>query len=185
MPVNIHGGNTTDKNEDSFTIDYSKRKAQTKEDGQVTMEDMQIQHGGHFTRLLSKVVGPAFIFCGMIGFVRGIYISARTIPFRNRPKKLIITSVVNTVGKRSSEFANLGAALGLLYCVVNQVTFYMFDEELETLNDLQRQLFLGFLTGAIFKSSRGLRASLFFGSMTAGAAAGVYFYQQYKKNKRI
>jgi len=102
--------------------------------------------------------------------------------FLNRPKKLIITSVLNNVGKQSSKFANAGASLALLYYFTKQIVSYTFDEELQSLNEFQKSILFGFLTGALYKCSRGLYPALLAGSLTGVASAVVHKVRN--KNKK-
>ena len=105
--------------------------------------------------------------------------------FLNRPKKLIITSVLNNVGKQSSKFANAGAALALLYYFTKQIISYTFDEELQSLDEFQKSILFGFLTGAVYKCSRGLYPALLAGSLTGIAGGAIYKYRYKNKPKPI
>ena len=156
--------------EDKFVLDYSRRKNSSHE---VSRDDMVLKnYQGDFERGLKNIVGPAFIFSGMCGFFSGIFQSARTLTFKNRPKKLIMTSIINTVGKKSSTYANLGASLGLIYCLNKKMINFLFEEDLQGLSDFNKQLIYGFSSGAIFKSTRGLLPALLSGILIAAFCAG-------------
>ncbi len=118
------------------------------------------------------MVGPAFLFCGVYGFMAGIFQSARTLTFKNRPKKLIITSIINTVGKQSSWYANSGASLGLMYCLTKKTVNFIFEEDLQGMSDMNKQIVYGFVTGAMFKSTRGLMPALLTGTIVAAFCGG-------------
>lgn len=114
----------------------------------------------------------------------GIFKSARELPFKNRPKKLIATSLINMVGKYTTRFANAGASITLLYCLIKKITNFIFEEELQNLTPLQKQLLYGFMTGAIYKSTRGLKPMLLCGSLTSVACVAITeIYDKYSSKK--
>jgi hypothetical protein len=169
--------------DDKFVLDYSRRRHSSGQAGhEVSREDMLLKnYQGDFEKGLKNVVGPAFIMCGMYGFFAGIFQSARSLTFRNRPKKLIVTSVINTVGKQSSFFANAGASLGLIYCINKKGINFLFDEELQNLSETGKQIVYGFCSGAMFKCTRGILPALLSGIICASFCGGVsYFYEKSK-----
>ena len=170
--------------DDKFVLDYARRRHSGGPQGstELTRDDMVLKnYQGELEKGLKNLVGPAFLLCGMYGFFAGIFQSARTLPFKNRPKKLIITSVINTVGKQSSFYANAGASIGLLYCLNKKVINFIFEEDLQGLSDVSKQVVYGFATGALFKCTRGLLPALLSGVMTASFCAGAsYLSTNYK-----
>jgi hypothetical protein len=175
---------STDDNK--FVLDYSRRKHGgghgQQGHAEISRDDMVMKnYQGELEKGLKNLVGPAFLICGMYGFFAGIFQSARTLTFKNRPKKLIITSVINTVGKQSSFYANAGASLGLLYCLNKKVINFIFEEDLQELSDLNKQIVYGFTTGALFKCTRGALPALLSGALTASFCAGAsYINSKYK-----
>lgn len=165
--------------DDKFTLDYSRRKHSGQHE--VSRDEMILKnYQGELEGGFKNIVGPAFLFSGIYGFMNGIVSSARTITFRNRPKKLVITSLINIVGKQSSKYANSGAALGLVYCLTRKTVNFIFEEDLKDLSDSTKQAVFGFATGAIYKCTRGLGPSLFAGTLTAGFCAGfTHLYKLY------
>jgi hypothetical protein len=173
---------TSQQADDKFVLDYSKRRHSSSHGTEVSREDMVLKgYQGELEQGLKNLVGPAFLLCGTFGFFKGIVQSARTLTFKNRPKKLIITSLINTVGKQSSFHANAGAALGLLYCLTKRAINFLFEEDLANLNDQQKQAVYGFTTGALFKSTRGLYPAILNGILVAGFCGGTsYLNKKYK-----
>ncbi len=166
--------------DDKFVLDYSRRghgsRGGAPQGAEVSREDMVMKnYQGELEKGLKNLVGPAFLLCGMYGFFAGIVQSARTLTFKNRPKKLIITSVINTVGKNSSFYANAGASLGLLYCLNRKVINFIFEEDLQEMSDMNKQVVYGFTTGALFKSTRGALPALLSGVMLASFCAGASY----------
>jgi len=172
----------TRSEDDKFTLDYARRGhsggAHHKQGGsvEISREDMVLKnYQGELEMGLKNLVGPAFFICGMYGFFAGIVQSARTLTFKNRPKKLIMTSVINTVGKQSSFYANNGASLGLMYCLTKKTLNFLFDEDLQDMSDTGKQAVYGFVTGAIFKSTRGLLPALLSATLLSGFCSGVSY----------
>jgi hypothetical protein len=166
--------------DDKFVLDYSRRRHSSGQgqhgSAEISREDMVMKnYQGELEKGLKNLVGPAFLLCGMYGFFAGIFQSARTLTFKNRPKKLIITSIINTVGKQSSFFANAGASMGLLYCLNKKVINFIFEEDLQGMSDVNKQIVYGFCTGALFKCTRGALPALLSGVLTASFCAGASF----------
>lgn len=134
---------------------------------------------------MKNFVGPSFFAAGIYGMFNGIYQGTQTITFRNRPKKLIINSMVNIVGKQMSRHANAGGALCLIYSLVKKTTLYLFDDDLEDLSSTQKQMVYGFITGLIFKSSRGLYPALLGGTLFSGFCGTLNYSSEQKYFKKI
>jgi hypothetical protein len=171
---------TKTQGDDKFVLDYSRRKHSASTE--VSRDDMVLKgYQGELERGLKNLVGPAFLFCGAYGFFLGIVQSARTLTFINRPKKLIMTSLINTVGKQSSFYANAGAAISLLYCLVKRGVDFIFEEDLQGLSLIQRQFIYGFITGALFKCTRGFYPALLNGVLVSSFCGGAsYLTTKYK-----
>jgi hypothetical protein len=162
-----------DNKDDKFVLDYSRRK-HSQSSHEVSRDDMVMKnYQGELEKGLKNLVGPAFLGCGAMGCFIGIAQSLKTrSTFKNRPRKLLITSFINTIGKQSSFYANAGASLGLLYCLTKRGVNFIFEEDLQGMSDINKQLIYGFVTGAIFKSTRGLLPALLSGVMMSGVCAG-------------
>lgn len=171
---------------DRITLDYSKRKHSGGSHGtgtaEISRDELRLHTGGELERQLKNIVGPSFLFCGVYGFMLGLAQSARDLgKFKNRPKKLIFTSVLNNVGRHSSKYANAGAALGLWYCISRRMVNFLFDEEIKDLKDIEKQAVWGFVAGAMFKSTRGILPAMLTGTICASFCSGMsYLSNKYK-----
>ena len=94
-------------------------------------------------------------------------------PRARRTWRLAINNYLNEVGKTSSRWANQTAAWVFLYVLAGKWINYIFFEELEHLPDSSKAAIYGIFTGALYKSTRGWRASIF-GSFL-GALSGYSF----------
>lgn len=129
---------------------------------------------------LKNLVGPSYLGFGIYGFFNGIYKSTKEITFKNRPKKLIVTNLLNVIGRQASKYANAGGCICLIYGLIRKTTSFLFEEELQALLPYQKEFIFGFLSGAVFKSSRGLGPSLFAGSLLGLSCSG--FVLLYESN---
>ncbi len=165
------------QNDDKFTLDYSRRKHSSHEKSsatEISRDDMVMKnYQGELEKGLKNIVGPAFLMCGTYGFFLGIFQSARNHGFKNRPMKLIMSSIINTVGKQSSRFANAGASVGLVYCLTKKTVNFLFEEDLQGTSEFTRQVVYGFVTGCLFKSTRGVLPALLSGCLVAGFCGGL------------
>ena len=179
--------------DEKFVISNLRRDGRSSSHQQ-NRDDLVIKnYQGDFEKM-KNFVGPAFIICkilffillaGVYGLFFGIFKSAREITFRNRPKKLLLTSVINMIGKHSSRCANAGASITLLYCLLKKSINFVFEEELAAMTITQKQMFYGFITGAVYKSTRGLAPAVLCGALTAvGCATLQVVYDKIYKTKK-
>ena len=74
---------------------------------------------------------------------------------------------MNNVGRQASRYANGAACCTLLFCVTGKVIDLLFEEEIQEYGGLSRNMATAFITGAIYKSTLGLRP------MVLGSVLGV------------
>jgi hypothetical protein len=176
---------SSSQNEDNkFTLEYSKNRRHSGSHQEYTRDDLIMKdYYGDLNRLLHNLVGPAFMAGGAGGLVYGFGQSIQYWNLHsNRPKKLLFSAGLNIVGKNCSKFANICAALALLYCFDKRIINFMFKEEIEELSEPQRAVVYGFTTGFVFKVfSKGIYSGLLAGSLLGGVAAVPYFYDTYVK----
>ena len=162
--------NTQDEN--TFIVgDKNQRHRQRSEDRQKQQQKTQEQEKNDLIlensefEQMKNFVGPSYVGAGLYGMFYGIYLGTNQITFRNRPKKLIVTSMLNFMGKQTAKHANAGGCLCLIYSLVRKSTNYLFDDDMEGLSMTQKQMVYGGLTGMIFKSSRGYKPAFLFGTI--------------------
>jgi hypothetical protein len=177
---------TSSHNEDKFNLEYSARRKHSDSSHGLTRDDLVIKdYYGDLGRLMHNLVGPAFLFGAAGGLGYGFIQSAQYwMQHRNRPTKLLFSASLNIVGKNCSKYANVLAALALLYCFDKRAINFMFKEELEGLDEIQKQFVFGFSTGFIFKVfTKGLASGLLAGGLMGAASTLPFVYEAYKKNK--
>lgn len=72
------------------------------------------------------------------------------------PKKLIMNNFFNSVGKETSRMGNGFAAAGLMYYMMAGALNLLFEDELEDVEPLYKNLMCGTATGMLLKSTLGL-----------------------------
>jgi hypothetical protein len=170
-------------NVDKFNLEFSSRGRRSHHHQELSKDEMLMKdYYTDLNKLMHNLVGPAFLGGAGGGFFYGLSQSIKyCIEHKNRPKKLLLSAGLNTVGKNCSRFANTAAAVSLLYCLNIRAVSFLFDEELQELNELQRQIVYGFSTGFIFKFfTKGLASGLLVGTMVGAVSTIPYFYKNYK-----
>lgn len=160
---------------ETFTVE---RRTRSKDKNQNNQDVNQIK--GSDLDLFKNLVGISYISFGVYGLFNGLFRSTKEITFKNRPKKLIVTSVLNIVGRQVSKYANAGACLFLLYSISRKSINYMFDEEIQPLSGIQRNFIYGFVSGAFFKCSRGIGPFFLAGTCMGLTCAGIVKLYEYK-----
>ena len=98
---------------------------------------------------------------GTYGFFEGL----RNIP-ANSPGKLQLNTILNHITRRGPFMGNNAGVLTLTYNLINSTI-----DGLRGKHDSANSVAAGALTGAIFKSSKGLKPMGYASGMMAGAAA--------------
>jgi hypothetical protein len=174
---------TSSPNEDKFNLEYSARRKHSGQD--LTRDDLIMKdYYGDLGRLMHNLVGPAFIAGGAGGLAYGFGQSVQYWAMhKTRPKKLLFSASLNIVGKNCSKYANIFAALALLYCFDKRVINFMFKEELEDLPELYKQIVYGFTTGFVFKVfTKGVYSGLLAGALMGAASTIPFLVQPYIKH---
>lgn len=107
----------------------------------------------------------------MIGLFKG---GRHGIPKSFRmPKKLIMNNFFNTVGKETCRFGNAFAAAGMMYYVMAGTMNLLFEDELESVEPLYKNIMCGAATGMLFKSTLGVVPSIVGGLLGASLIGGL------------
>lgn len=98
---------------------------------------------------------------GSYGFLEGL----RNIP-PNSPGKLQLNTILNHITRRGPFLGNNMGVLALTYNLINSTI-----DSFRGKHDTPGSIVAGALTGAIFKSSKGLKPMAYASALTAGTAA--------------
>ena len=81
--------------------------------------------------------------------------------------RLKFNNVFNLLGKNATAAGNAFGAAGFLYYAVGSTLSFVFEDELKDIDNLHKNVGIGALTGAIYKSQRGLRGMVVGGGIGA------------------
>ena len=89
------------------------------------------------------------------------------------PKKLIMNNFFNTVGKETSRYGNGFAAAGIMYYVIAGTMNLLFEDELDGVEPLTKNIICGTATGMLYKSTLGVVPCIVGGLLGAGMIGGL------------
>ena len=120
---------------------------------------------------MSFTVGASYGVGFLLGLARGI---RQGIPKSFRmPKKLIMNNFFNTVGKETSRYGNGFAAAGIMYYVIAGTMNLLFEDELDGVEPLTKNIICGTATGMLYKSTLGVVPCIVGGLLGAGMIGGL------------
>ena len=70
-------------------------------------------------------------------------------------------------------YANNAGGAAFIYSLTGMLVFKGFEEELYFMNDFSKNMLIGGVSGALFKSTRGFKAATVGGVVGAGLIAGM------------
>ena len=120
-----------------------------------------------FTDDLCYGTGTTYLLALSLGGTWGLWEGLSRMP-PNAPPRLRLNAVLNAVTRRGPFLGNSAGVLALVYNGVNSTVGYYRGK-----HDAANSILSGVVTGAIFKSTKGLRPMLYSSSLV-GAAAGLW-----------
>jgi import inner membrane translocase subunit TIM23 len=134
-------------------------------------EKMQIFQDSDFGDKVSFTVGTSYGIGLLLGLIKGI---RQGIPKSFRmPKKLIMNNFFNTIGKETSRFGNGFAAAGIMYYIIAGAMNLLFEDELEGVEPLYKNMICGTATGMLYKSTLGIVPCIVGGLLGASLIGGL------------
>ena len=132
---------------------------------------------GMFAEKMASVIGPSYALSFFVGAALGL---SKFPPQKaRRTYRLLANNYLNNIGKTSARFGNnVGGAI-FMYLLTGKCLNFVFQEELESLSEIQRSALFGALTGAIYKSTRGVRPMILASVLGAGCGS-LYTYLWHK-----
>ncbi len=136
-----------------------------------------------FGDALAFTVGGSYITGFMFGLVRGVY---KGIPKSSKlPRRLKVSNMINSLGTQTSKVGNAFGAAGFLYFVMGKTLNIFFEDQLDYLSSIQKNMLCGAATGAVYKSTLGLVPTAFGLAIGAGLAGMMHYAIEYSNNKGI
>jgi len=122
-------------------------------------------------------VGMSYGAGFLIGLARGII---KGMPKSSKlPRRLKISNMFNSIGTETSRVGNAFGAAGFLYFLVGKTLNIFFEDQLDYLSPIQKNLLCGAVTGGLFKSTLGLVPTAFGAAIGAGMAGGIHLLTDY------
>lgn len=132
-----------------------------------------------FAEKMASVIGPSYTLAFFVGGAMGL--TKLPPPQARRTYRLMANNYLNNIGKTSSRFGNnVGAAI-FLYLLIGKSLNFVMQEELENVSEEARSALFGAVTGAIYKSTRGIRPVIF--ASILGAGCGSLYTYAWTKGK--
>ncbi len=135
-------------------MDQSKRMSKRES---VAMSNQNV--GGNFGSKLTFTVGSAYMGFAAMGLLSGI-INIKRPKFALPTKRLVFAYHLKHMASNAVPFANKGASAALLYAFCGMLISTTFEKSLMNWDNMSKNLLVGFSTGVIYKSTRGLRPAL-------------------------
>jgi len=126
-----------------------------------------------FTEKLAAIIGPSYLASFFVGGALGL--TKVPPPKARRTYRLLVTNYLNNIGKTSSRFGNNVGGGIFLYLMVGKSLNFIFREELENFNEMQRSALFGAVTGSLYKCTRGVRPMIL-GAVLGSLAGSAYTY---------
>lgn len=121
---------------------------------------------------LAFTVGGSYIAGFMFGLGRGIYKGFPKSP--KLPRRLKVSNMINSMGTQTSKVGNAFGAAGFLYFLMGKTLNIFFEDQLDYLSSIQKNMLCGAVSGAVFKSTLGLVPTAFGSLIGAGLAGGMH-----------
>ena len=122
-----------------------------------------------FTEKMASVIGPSYFLAFFVG--GGLGLAKIPPPKARRTYRLLVNNYLNNIGKTSAHFGNHVGAAVLMYLLIGKSIEFIFKEELESFTQPQKAAMFGAVTGALYKSTRGLRPMIFASILGAGVGS--------------
>lgn len=103
---------------------------------------------------IAITVGSSYLTGFFIGLARGII---KGMPKSSKlPRKLKMNNMFNSLGTETSKVGNAFGCIGFIYFAMGKTLNFFFEDQLDYLNDLQKNAVCGAFTGALYKSTLGI-----------------------------
>lgn len=140
--------------------------------GLASENDVDAFAGHGFGEKVAFTVGLSYIAGAALGATKGLY-EGLPLFYKRMPMKLRFNNVFNLLGKHATLGGNAFGAAGFMYYMVGSTINFLFEDELKELNNTTKNILCGAITGAIYKSQRGIRGMIVGGAIGALLLGGL------------
>jgi len=144
-------------------------------------EELYIEgYGKKWGEKMTFTVGVSYFTAAIVGLGAGAYQAKKDVA---KHRMLKTYHMINTIGKTAGRYGNGAAAAGLMFCMAGKMVDLVFEEEIQEFGTTSRNVFVGALTGALYKSTLGLRPMVV-GSIVGALAITSVSYTMNVLNER-
>ena len=157
-------------NEEKFTLKPIKKDS----------NDLYLEgYGKRWGERLTFTVGISYLTSAIVGLGVGSYRA-----WQQTAKMQLLRGYrsANLIGKTASRFGNASASASLMYCLTGKIVDLVFEEEIQDFGNQARNTMAGAITGAMYKSTLGLRPMVV-GSLFGAAFINVVSFSITSLNK--
>lgn len=127
-------------------------------------------YGKHWGEKIAFTVGISYFTAAIVGLFAGAY-HGKYVSDKHRTLKSY--HMGSTIAKTASRYGNASAAASLMFCLAGKLVDLLFEEEIQDFGQMTRNVFVGGLTGAIYKSTLGFKPMIVGSIIGAGAVTGI------------
>ena len=126
---------------------------------------------------IAFTVGVSYISGFLLGIGKGTY---RGKPKSWKlPRKILWNNFFNSIGTETSKIANSFAGAGFMFFGVGKMLSILFEDQLDEVSPVQRNMICGAVTGALYKSTLGFVPAGFGAVLGAGIAGTIHMMTEY------
>ena len=152
--------------------------------GIASNEDVDAFAGHGFGEKIAFTVGSSYMAGAFLGAALGLYQSV-PVMIKRMPWKLRFNTIFNLLGKNATQFGNAFGAAGFMYYMVGSAVNFVFEDELQDFSNLEKNALCGLITGALYKSQRGIRGTVMGGLVGVAIMGGLTLATQKANEKGL
>ncbi len=114
---------------------------------------------GTFGSKLTFTIGTTYLSFGFAGFLAGAILAKKPL-IKFPSQKLLMTYYLNAMMQKGLSWANNSGGAAFLYCMTGWGIQKLFEEEISFMNHFHKNLLAGAISGMLYKSTLGMKASI-------------------------
>jgi mitochondrial import inner membrane translocase subunit TIM23 len=146
-----------------------------------TKENLYIEgYGKHWGEKMTFTIGVSYCMTAVVGFFMGFRSTAVIGDELGENRRVLSRCVLS-----ANRFGIGGASASFLYCVTGKMIDLLFEEEIKDYGKTARNALSGVVTGAIYKSTLGLKPMLFASVLGGVFITGLTYSMNFLSDKGL
>ncbi|CAG9316816.1 unnamed protein product [Blepharisma stoltei] len=129
-------------------------------------------YGKNWGEKITFTVGVSYFAAAIVGLFAGAYYGKQASA---KHRQLKGYRIVSTIARTASRYGNASAAASLMFCLTGKFVDLVFEEEIQDFGQMTRNIAAGTLTGALYKSTLGIRPMIVGAIIGAGAVTTIAY----------